>query len=186
MKKWFYNPFIYVAGWQALAFGWLLMLVTGIIAIFSKTHFDGLIDVHVGANQTLITALMEQLNDWLCAAIVFFIAGLVLSKSKIRFIDVAGTMALARAPMLFAAIAGFAPPLHQLTAFKLNPNLLVFSLVLLVFTIWMVVLIYNAFLVSCNVKGIKAIIGFIVSVLLAETASLFISFQFYQHLYPQK
>lgn len=181
MKKWLFNPFVYVAGWQALGFGLLLMLVTAVIAFFSHTNFDGAIDVHFGAYFPFWVRVVEQLNALLSSVVVFFVAGLILSKSKIRFIDVAGTLALARTPLLFAALIGFVPALHHVNLNHIDSSFLMWSLIGLLFSIWMIALMYNAFIISCNLKGSKAIVGFIVAIILAEVLSKIVLTQVNQH-----
>ncbi|MVN20847.1 hypothetical protein [Mucilaginibacter arboris] len=185
MKKWLFNPFIYVAGWQALGLGLLLMAITCVIAFFSQTHFDGGIDVHFGAGFPLLVCALEQLNAWLSTVIVFSAAGFILSKSAIRIIDIAGTMALARVPMILAAVIGFVPALHQVDLNHISANFLIWSLIALLFSIWMIALMYNAFTVSCNVKGNKAVVGFIVSIILAEILSKIMIVQVYHHFLPK-
>ncbi len=181
MKKWLFNPFVYIAGWQALGLGLLLMLVTLVIASFSGTHFDGAIDIHFGARYPFWLCVFEQLNAWLSSVVIFFAAGFILSKSKIRIIDVAGTLALARFPMLFAALIGFIPTLHQLPSAKNMAIIAIGGLVVALFSIWMIALMYKAFTISCNLKGGKAIWGFIVAIILAEILSKIIIHQVYQH-----
>jgi len=181
MKKWLFNPFIYVAGWQALGLGLLLMAITCVVAFFSKTHFDGVIDVHFGAGFPFLVCVFEQLNAWLFTVIVFLAASFILSKSRIRLIDIGGTLALSRTPMIFPAIAGFIPLLHQVPSIKNAAGFLLGSLLLILFTIWMVALMYNAFTVSSNLKGSKAIWGFIVSIILAEAISKIVISQLYHH-----
>ncbi len=180
MKKWLFNPFVAVAGWQALGSGLLLMMATLVTASFSHTNFDGAIDVHFNGGFTFEVYVFEQVNAWLCAVIIFFVVGSLLSKSKIRMIDVAGTLALARAPMLFAALIGFVPALHHINLNHITASFMVWSLIVLLFSIWMIALMYNALTVSCNLKGNKAIIGFIVSIILSEILSKIIIYQFYQ------
>lgn len=171
MKKWLFNPFVSIAGWQALSLGLLLMLVTLVIASFSHTNYDGAIDAHFGFPSKIIIYVFEQLNAWLSTTIVFFAVGFILSKSKIRILDVAGTLALARAPMLFAAIIGFVPTLHHVNLNHITASFLILSLIAILFSIWMIALMYRAFTISCNLKGSKAIAGFVVSVIIAEILS---------------
>ncbi len=181
MKKWLFNPFVFIAGWQALGFGLLLMAVTCVIAFFSKTHFDGVIDIHFGTSFPFWMAVFEQLNVWIISIILFYTTGLILSKSKIRLIDIAGTLALARAPMLVPAIIGFAPILHRLPTANNLAGIALWSLALVLFSIWMIALMYNAFIISCNLKGSKAIVGFIISIIFAEIIFKVIIQQVYHH-----
>lgn len=44
-------------------------------------------------------------------------------------------------------------------------------IVILVMLVWMVAMMYRAYAVSCNLKGAKAIISFIVALLIAEAVS---------------
>lgn len=181
MKKWLFNPFVFVAGWQALGLGFLLMAFTCVIAFFNKTHFDGVIDAHFGSNFPFWFYIFEQLNAWLSTVIVIFLVGLVLSKSNFRLIDIAGTLSLARAPMLFIALIGFVPTLHHVNLNHIDASFLILTSIALLFSIWMIALMYNAFTVSFNLKGSKAIVGFIVAILLAEILSKIIIYQVYNH-----
>jgi len=55
-----------------------------------------------------------------------------------------------------------------------SADLLVFALAMfltLLMLIWMIALMYRAYAVSCNVKGAKAIITFIVGLVIAEVLS---------------
>lgn len=181
MKKWLFNPFIYVAGWQALSLGLILMALTAVIAFFSQTHFDGAIDLHVGAVTKSWFYLFEPLNAWLSTALVLFCFGNFLSKSKIRFVDVAGTLALARAPMLIAAIIGFVPIYHRQPSEKDLAAIAILGIVMLLFSVWMIALSYNAFTVSCNLKGSKASWGFVAALIVTEVVSKVVIHQVYQH-----
>ncbi len=175
MNKWLFNPFIYLADVKALFWGWLAMIVTAFIGMFSHTHFDGVIDVHTaGKTFSIGFHLLEQLVDWACATLIFWGIGAAVSKSVVRAIDIAGTMAFARIPMIFAAIAGFGikvpgqlKTVDEITN-AITPTVIICSLVSLVFLIWMVALMYNAFRVSTNLKGGKAITVFIVCLLFSE------------------
>ena len=178
MKKWLFNPFIYIAGTRALLIGVSAMLVTAIIAFYTHAHFDGVLDLHFGHISSMSTVFLEALIDWGCMVLVFYIAGLIASGSSIRFIDIAGTMALARWVMVFPAIIGFGihvpattPKTIDEIMSSITPSFIVLSLFGLLFIIWMVALMYNAFSVSCNLKGSKAALSFIAGVIVAEIIS---------------
>ena len=47
-------------------------------------------------------------------------------------------------------------------------------------TIWMVVLYYNAYGVSCNLKGIKLIVSFVAGIFIAEILSKLLIIQLYK------
>ena len=178
MKKWLFNPFIYIAGAKALIIGWAFMLVAAVIGYFSMTHFDGVFDVHIGHISPMWTYITETAIDWALPAIIFYIAGLIFSNSSIRAVDVAGTLALARWVMVFPALIGFGvhmPPAAPATIDEvmkiLTPSVIVFGLLTMLFSIWMIALMYNAYTTSCNLKGSKAILSFIGGLLVAEVLS---------------
>ncbi len=188
MKKWLFNPFVYIAGARALLTGAGIMAVTAVVAYFSLTHFDGVLDAHLGDKASIGLCFIEQLTNLACQAVFFFIAGKIFSPSAIRFIDVAGTMALSRWPMLLFAFVGFlyagvdmsnADPMYTL-----NQHLMligVTSIIGLVLVIWMVALMYNAFTVSCNLKGGKATGAFIGAIIVAEVVAHLFIHSIYKH-----
>ncbi len=167
----FINPFRYIAGWKALAIGWVIILATALTAWQSGTHFDGVLDVHLGKGGSLMLYFAEQLVNWLCMVLFFYLSALVLSGRGFRLIDIAGTMAFARAPMLPVAFLGFVIPPVPDNIQNIEPSYLMAGLLALVPVIWMVMWMYQAFITSTNLKGAKAVAGFVITLILAEIAS---------------
>jgi len=178
-----FNPFVYIAGGKALALGLLAILVAGLLGSLSTTHFDGVLDTHTGRPAPLWLFLVEGIIAWLCVSIVLLILGRIISQTSFRSIDLLGTQALARWPTIFSALVCFPPGVRRFGnqlieqikrggEFQINvADAIVFAVVLiaiLIFTCWMVALMYKSFSISCNVKGGKAIGSFIVGVLIAE------------------
>lgn len=167
--KWLFNPFRYIAGGKALLIGLISMFLASVVSYFSKTHFDGAIDIHFGAGGSYSIFLLEQCVAWISLTGLFYLIGLIFSKSKIRFIDVAGTIAMARVITLPVAFMGFLP------IYPVNLNdqimLLLSVIVTLVPAIWMITLMFNAFLVSTNIRGVQATACFIAGLLAAEILS---------------
>lgn len=176
MKKWLFNPFIYVAGGKALIIGLVVMAATAIFGYFSNTHFDGVLDAHTGAITPIGYYFAEQLINWLCMVLVIFAAGRIFSRSAIRLIDVAGTLALARWPAYVVALAGFGIQLPETRIPEkllesLTAPMILCMMVSMVFMIWMVALYYNAYRTSCNMKDGKSVGIFIATLLIAEILS---------------
>jgi len=185
--RWLFNPFHYVAGGRALLVGLAAVLVTGLVGYLSKTHFDGVLDVHTGLAAPLWLFLFEGLLDWIVMGALLVIAGKVISKSRVRVLDVFGTQALARTPALVTALFALLPGYQRFTAHALaqldtrfpdvqttasdNVAFAVTALVMVVMIVWMVALMYRAFSVSCNVTGGKAIGFFIAAIVLGEVIS---------------
>src|SRR5436190_5111716 len=106
MKKWLFNPFVYIAGSRALLTGLLAMMATAVAGYYSHAHFDGVIDLHNGRISPFTTHILELLIDWICITLLLYLGGVLFSGSRIRFIDVAGTLALSRWVLLFPALIG--------------------------------------------------------------------------------
>jgi hypothetical protein len=184
MKKWLFNPFVYIAGAKSLLIGFVVLMATALFGHFSHTHFDGTLHITFTKAAPFYVSVIEQLLDWGITTIIFYILGISLSKSSIRIIDVAGTQALARWPLFFAAFIGFgyiARPINSPA--DIDSGLIFRGLISLPFVVWAVALMYNAFAVACNLKGVKAVLGFIVGVLLAAILSQMALHYFYEHIY---
>lgn len=186
-RGWLFNPFRYVAGGKALGIGLIAILATSLIGSLSKTHFDGVIDMHTGLATAFWEFPLEGLIDWLCLAGVLWMAGKLISRSRFRFLDLLGTQALARWPFLVMSVAALLPGFRRYPAYLLwkftgkgqqvvvgQLDWLVFAIVALaglVILCWVVALMYKSFSVSCNVRGGKAIWTFVVAIFAAEIVS---------------
>jgi hypothetical protein len=185
--QWLFNPFKFVAGYKALLSGLGVILLSAFIASFGETHFDGVLDVHTGLKAPLWFFIAEGLINWVCMAVPLFFFGLIVSRSSFRAIDVFGTQALARGPYLIAAVVMLPEANRRFGEYlrvkftQAAPTVavnyadaLIFAfamIVIILMVVWMVALMYRAYAVSCNIKGTKAIITFIVSLIGAEVLS---------------
>lgn len=187
ISRWLFNPFYYLAGGKALVIGVIVILITGVLACIGKIRFNGLLDFFMGIEAApLWLNISEILISWLLLSILLLLFGKILSKSRIRLIDVFGTQALARFPYLFLPLVAlplgagrFAqkiladPAAWQ--AFSLDLVIFLFLyLFIYAMLIWMVVLMYRAFSVSCNVFGKSAISLFVVALIVGEILSVII------------
>jgi len=188
LSQWLFNPFRFVAGYKALLLGLAIILLSGFIGRLGNTHFDGVIDVHIGTKAALWYFLAEGIIDWLSIAIGLFFFGLIVSPSAVRMIDVFGTQALARWPYLITAVVMLPEANRRVGAYLMArfttgirlafnyTDMLIFGFAVIVsifMAVWMVALMYRAYAVSCNVKGAKAVITFVVSLIGAEALSKF-------------
>jgi len=191
LSQWLFNPFTFVAGLKALLLGLIIILLSAFIGSLGNTHFDGVLDVYFHSETPpLWCFLAEGLIDWVCMAIPLFFFGLIMSRSSFRIIDILGTQALARWPYLITALAMLPNANRRFGVYltsKFNQNgsvvtinytdMLIFAFAIMVtitMAIWMVSLMYRAYCLSCNVKGQRAIITFIVSLVIAEVVSKFV------------
>jgi len=180
-RVWLFNPFHYVAGGTALVAGLLIIVVTSLNGALSHSHFDGVLDFHTGAAAPWWVYVAEGLIDWLVMGVLAYAAGRIVSASQFRAVDVFGTQALARTPALTMPVAAMLPGFQRQTErfVTMNPEIHVGDVMqfaagivgILVALIWMVLLMYRAFSVSCNAKGTRAVVAFIVALLVAEGVS---------------
>jgi len=171
------NPFKRIAGWQAFGIGLAFVMLTGIIGFYSNINFDGVLDMHFGNKITLLSSFIVLAIDIVSIVAVMSLVGLFISKS-FRFVDILGTMTLARAPFLILAIMGFFTVSPDLSQIATNPYIIFNSptfLILMFLTIpvlvWNITLLYNALKVSCDVKGTKLTLNFIIALFIAEIMS---------------
>jgi hypothetical protein len=188
-----FNPFHYVAGGEAMAVGAAILAITSLACISSRTHLDGVLDVHPGSSLPAPSwfYFVEGPLDWLSISAVLLALGKLASRSRVRTIDVFGTQAMARAPYAVLAVVFCVPGLESTTNRGLsalmrqaagnNPlasvnalDLTVFltiNVLVLAMLVWLIALMYRAFAVSCNLRGGKAVALFIAGLMSAEIVS---------------
>lgn len=185
LSRWLFNPFYYIAGGKALAIGIVVMLITGLSANLGEARFIGLLNFRLGLPaQPLWINISEILISWIVFSCLLLIAGKIVSKSRVRTIDVFGTQALAWFPYFLSSLVAFIPAIQRFvekyktdpTAFQHpSPDMILFIFAYIFFVlmaVWMVTLMYRAFSISCNVNGKKAIPVFIVALIIGEILSL--------------
>jgi len=192
-----FNPFTRIAGAPALFTGIVIVAIAVLLGYRNNIIYDGVIDIHAGS-VNLSTALGVQLISIVSLILIMYLAGKIFSTSSIRFIDVAGTMLVARIPFLLVSLVTLLPQtvysLNMLTNAVLSGSLnnlrtedwiyLTFTIsIFIISTIWMIILSYNAFKVSCNIKGIKNGIAFTISFILAEIVSKLLIFLIFPSLF---
>jgi len=187
-KIWDYlfRPFQFIAGGKALFFGIVVMSVLVGLCYLTDTAFDGTIDMHyICEKSTILEQIYCIFGVYAIMVIVFYITALIVSGKNARLIDIAGTFALAKTPLIIAALVGFLPiskALCQLDMINLSPEnmqqlmlitlkmspVLILSIVMIV---WYVVLMYNGYSVSANVRGTKGVLTFIAALFVSEVLS---------------
>ncbi|MDL2320714.1 hypothetical protein LJC45_06250 [Alistipes sp. OttesenSCG-928-B03] len=172
-----FNPFTRIAGWQAFLLGLVFVAASGTFGTMSRVAFDGVLDVHTGGNLTYGLSFMMLAIDIVSVVIIMWLTGVIISRT-VRFVDILGTMTLARAPLLIAALVGLTLPLPPVEVIMLDPSavfkswpMIVFGVVAGVTVIWHVALMYNAMRVSCGVRGAKLTVAFIFALIVAEALS---------------
>lgn len=186
------NPFVRIAGGKALLIGIVVFVVSILLAYCGNMVFDGVVDAHFNENVNLGRALLVPSIALVIFIVTLYLTGRLLSKSSIRFIDVAGTVTLARTPFILISLAVLIPGVYDYNII-ITQNLLAqsyseitvmqwvvffsFLAVSMIAAIWFVILAYKAFSVSCNISGAKGIMGFVVALLFSEIVAAIAIYQ---------
>lgn len=159
------NPFIRIAGMKALIWGLAGMLISTGMSWASGYHYHGLLHFGPAPNPAWWCYLGEHLIVWLIPAALFYLGGVFLTRSRIRMIDVLGTVLFAQLPLLGMNVINMLPAMKVMNQMDVSvpveelmkqPDFImamILSLVGLPFLILTLVWVFNAVKVSCNLKG---------------------------------
>jgi hypothetical protein len=195
IKKLF-NPFEEIAGSKALFYGLLAMMITGFTGYFSHTHFPDVLSIKIIPEyMPLMYFFVQQLLIWLIPSLIFYGFAFWGSSSSVRLVDVLGTMALARFPYIFAALLGFPGSMKRfgdyIIALVMEKDMtatistfdivmaIILMFVMILLTVWLVALMYNAFRVSSNLKGGKAVGMFIAGLFISIIVTIIVNIGLY-------
>ena len=165
-RTFYYNPFIFIAGLESFVIGFFGLLLTSWLAYYSGTHFNGLLNITPAKDSDFWVFLVENVSNWIILSLLLFAAGLILSKSKIRIIDIFGTILLARIPLLIAPVLRIIPFFQSFAIFSVAMYLI--YCIYFISSLWCIILSFNAYKVSCNLKNESLFISFIVIILISE------------------
>ena len=186
--KQLYNPFELYSERQLLIFGLVMTLIGSFLGYLFNGRFDGIIDFHLIESVTFFEVVLDNFFNTILLTMLMFITGKFIN-SKTRFVDVLNTSLIARIPFYILPFFNFNNVMYDLSnrtysiivAGGFNaistPDiilLMLFSFVAICTLIWFSVLIWNGFKVATNAKGIKNIIVFIFTILVAEVISKYI------------
>lgn len=173
----FVNPFTKIAGWQAFGAGFAIFALTICVGFAGKAYFDGIIDMHFVENAVLNEAVTVGLISLITLIAVMSIACVFLTKN-FRFIDILGTITLAKAPYLILSIISLfvkMPPSGQILKDPLSlftsVSFIIMSLISIPVIIWTISLMYNGLKVSSGIKGLRLNVVFVFAVIISEIIS---------------
>ena len=185
VARWLFNPFVRIGGEQALAIGLSVIVVSGLVAAAGGVHFDGLLGFRAGYGVSWWVPVVEGLVNWSVISVLLVLVSLLVAPRTVRLVDIAGTQALARVPLLLAALAALPAPVRDGNAELFTAAAegrmatptaasLVAGLFIGACVIWMVWLMWKAFAVSCNQRGARAVAIFVVAVIAGMLATEFL------------
>lgn len=179
----FLNPFEYLSLRKTLCWGVAALIMTSIFLWQVGLRLSSLTQVNF-AGDMLWAAVARQVMAWLVFALLLYVAGVLLSKSKIRFRDVAADNLFARIPfdlslLVFAVprwrgVLGLVSDGSVDTAMQYSGALAVTGLLMLVFFVWYLYWSYKAFAVATNVRGGKGVAAFGVCFVAAYAVSIYL------------
>jgi len=186
--KWVYNPFEKTAGWKAFGIGIVILCVTTIVGYFGNMVFYGIQAKVVPAVTWSMVFSLQALGLAVFVA-VMYVTALFFTK-HVRFQDILGTVTLAKYPLLLMALLSLALgkavasiDINQLINMEFSYmdiiSLFVFGIFAIFLLIWEITLLYNAFRVSTNLKGIKSVVLFTSILLVSEIITIVLVFIIY-------
>lgn len=174
---WLFNPFQYIGGNKGLFIGLFILALHIPIGYFLQVRFDGALDMHLGLVESYSQTLIDVLIAWTTMFLMMYITARLFN-SPIRLIDIAGATAISRVPLLISVLPAkiFDPGVRDVNKLMTLQGsdlwmLVTGSIILLIFLMWFFVLLFNAFKINSNLKDWKLIVGFILSIIIAEIFS---------------
>lgn len=185
--RWLFNPFIRVDGARALLIGLSVIVASGPAAALGGLHFDGLPDFTPTYGAPAWVPVGEGLVTWFVLSVFIGLVARVLAPRPVRFVDIAGPQALARFPLLVAALLCVLPAMRRANVEMLStvaeggsivppPAWAFFVAAFVGFScgIWTLWLMWKGFAVACGLRGGWAVAVFAGVFVAAQAASGFL------------
>lgn len=186
-----FNPFVWIAGYKALGWGVAGIAVSCLLGYLTGTHYHGLLHFGPAPNNLWWCYAAERLIVWLLPSVLFYLGGICFSKSRIRPVDVFGTVAFSQLLFIPMTLFFFFPQVKVFEKVAMNPLELTSSpqamiglwlmLVSSVFAIWSVVWMFNALKISTNLKGKYLAIVYILAVFGGDAACRYLIEMLYKY-----
>lgn len=182
MKK-LINPFRYLPLRQALCWGIVALILMSVFCWQVGLRMSSITQINY-AGGSLMSATLQQLIAWLLFAVALYAVGAVVSKSKVRFWDVAAFNLFARIPfdltlLMFAipsvrSVMGLMTDGSYETALQYTTLLMVVGLVSMLFSIWYFFWSYKAFAEATNIKNGRGVAIFVLTFVVVYLVSPYV------------
>lgn len=185
MKTLLLKPFEIYSEYKLLLVGVFATILGSLSAYYFNVRYDGVLDVHIIPKPNTLTSLLDNIINCISLLLPLTIVGKI-SYSKTRIIDLLTTVFVARIPFYILPIFNINNTIANISKKLISPNLTntittvewfafgVFTLLSILMLIWFVTLLYNGYKTATNAKGTKAILLFIVAILIAEALSKYL------------
>jgi hypothetical protein len=173
-----FNPFSRYSEKQLFFVGFVFLIVNSIICFFTKTQMDSILQFTPNSTLSLQTAFLFVIISCSTATLFLFLIALAVNK-RTRFIDIVTTVLISQVPNFFILLTTKFSGMNEvakkfttvatnkMTTFETTDVLLlfVFSLIVLAFVVYSMVLLYNGFKTATNFKKWYHISLFVISLL---------------------
>lgn len=180
MMKKIFNPFHYLPVRQALCWGVVALILTSIFNWQVGLRATSLTQIDFGGG-ALWSATVRQIIIWLLFSVVLYLAGVVASKSKVRFGDVAAFNLFARIPFDLSLLIFAVPSVKSIMGYLTDGNLnaamqyltplTLIGVFSMLFSAWYFIWSYKAFAESTNLKNGKGVAIFAACYIVCYVAS---------------
>lgn len=185
MKTILFNPFEKHSEQKLIPVGVLFTLLGSYLAYLFQGRFDGVLDFHITQSSFLSQNFTDNLINVFSLMVFLFIAGKIVN-NKTRWIDILSISLVSRIPYALLPLFNINNSIQKASQQLLEVQrtgsvgnlsitnlsiVIVFSLISILFLVWMIALLYNGYKTATNAKGKKPIFLFIASLLLAEILS---------------
>lgn len=170
MKDKLVNPFRYLSLRNALCWGIAALIIASVFYWLNGLRPTSLTQLDFGGSRLWIAAA-RLTAAWAIYAFMMYVVGATVSKSKVRFADVAAFSMFARIPFYISVLIFAVPSVKSVFALAMDGNintmmqyvdiLMVVGLVAMLFMVWSLYWEYKAFAESTNVKNGKGVSSFI-------------------------
>ena len=183
MIKKIINPFRYLPLRQALCWGIVVMILTAIFEWQCGLRPTTLTQIDFGGGR-LWNATLRQVLIWVAYSVVLYIGGVVFSKSKVRFSDVAAFNLFARIPFDLSLLIFAIPSVKSIMGYATDGNLnammehitplTIIGTISSLFAVWYFFWTYKAFAEATNLKNGKGVAVFFSCFLITYIGSYYI------------
>ena len=180
MMEKFLNPFRYLTLRKALCWGIAALILASVFYWLNGLRATSLTQLDFGGTRLWI-ATARLTAAWFIYAVLMYLMGVVASRSKVRFGDVAAFSLFARIPFYVSTLVFAVPSVKSVFGYAMDGNftammehmnlLSIVGVMSMLVLVWSVFWEYKAFAESTNVKNGKGVGWFIVVYILAYIAT---------------
>lgn len=159
-----YNPFEKIAGWQALLWGWLGILIAATLAALNGAHFTGLFSAVYTISTGWYVPFFELMLIWFPLTVYCALYCHFIGSSHYRLIDVIGTVSFSMIPYILIGIGGF------VRSIPIGNEIQYIMAIIVIFVAltWSLALIFHSLRISGNLKQKRLWAGFLLCTLLSQ------------------